>query len=57
MRFIGVDLHKRIVVVCVMEVRDGARVVVSRGRWACREPAELTEFCSQQPTRLTAPAG
>jgi hypothetical protein len=33
MRFVGVDLHKRVVVVCVVELQCGKRVVVARGRW------------------------
>lgn len=48
MRYVGVDLHKRVVVVCVVEIRDGQRVVVARGRWACQDMACLVEFFRQQ---------
>lgn len=42
MRFVGVDLHKRVVVVCVVELQGGKRVVVARGRWTCQDTAGLT---------------
>jgi transposase len=44
MRYIGVDLHKRLVVVCVVEVQDGKRVVVERGRWSNQDTAGMESF-------------
>jgi len=43
MRYVGVDLHKRTVVMCVVELQEGKRVVVARGRWACQDTAGLCE--------------
>jgi transposase len=48
MRYIGVDLHKRLVVVCVVEVQDGKRVVVERGRWSNQDTAGMEGFLRAQ---------
>jgi transposase len=48
MRYIGVDLHKRLVVVCVVEVQDGKRVVVERGRWSNQDTAGMEGFLREQ---------
>src|SRR3984957_20567080 len=48
MRYLGVDLHKRLVVVCVVEVRDGNRVVVERGRWSNQDTAGMESFLRAQ---------
>jgi hypothetical protein len=48
MRYIGVDLHKRLVVVCVVEVQDGKRVVVGRGRWPNQDTAGMKGFLRAQ---------
>ena len=48
MRFVGVDLHKRVVVVCVVELQGGKRVVVGRGRWSCQDQAGLSGFLAEQ---------
>ena len=44
MRYLGVDLHKRLVVVCVVEVQEGKRVVVERGRWSNQDTAGMESF-------------
>jgi transposase len=44
MRYIGVDLHKRLLVACVMEAQGGRRVVVARGRWSNQDTKRITEF-------------
>jgi hypothetical protein len=48
MRYIGVDLHKRLVVVCVVEVQDGKRLVVERGRWLNQDTAGMEVFFRAQ---------
>lgn len=48
MRFVGVDLHKRVVVVCVVELRGGKRLIVDRGRFACQDTAGICEFLHKQ---------
>lgn len=50
MRYIGVDLHKRLLVGCVVEVIDNRRMVVARGRWSNHDPGGIVEFL-----RLHAP--
>lgn len=48
MRFVGVDLHKRVIVICVVELQEGKRVVVARGRWLCQDTAGLLDFLRGQ---------
>lgn len=47
MKYVGVDLHKQIIVLCVMQLVSGRRQVVSRRKLACREVAELSQFFDQ----------
>lgn len=44
MKYVGVDLHKQLIVLCVVMVVDGQRQVVSRRKFACRDVVGLTEF-------------
>ena len=48
MRYIGVDLHRRLLVACVIEVRDGVRTVVERARWTNRQTEEMLSFLERQ---------
>ena len=56
MRYLGVDLHKRLVVVCVVEVQEGKRVVVERGRWPNQDTAGMESF-SPSPSSLSTRGG
>ena len=42
MNFIGVDLHKKSITVCVM---DEKRKVLARKTLACTQTDEIVEFC------------
>lgn len=44
MKYVGVDLHKQIIVLCVVVVVGGQRQVLSRRRMACRDTAAIGEF-------------
>lgn len=44
MRFMGVDLHKRLLVACVVEMVENRRTVVARGRWSNQDTAQFEEF-------------
>jgi transposase len=44
MNYVGVDLHKQIIVLCVVAVVAGKRRVVARKRLACRDTAGLDAF-------------
>ena len=48
MRYVGVDLHKRLVVVCVVEIQGDKRVVVERGRWSNQDTAGMEDFLRKQ---------
>lgn len=48
MRFIGVDLHKKTISLCVITVAEGKRQVVSRRRFECRQPDKIRAFFEQQ---------
>ena len=48
MRYNGVDLHRRLLVACVIEVRNGARTVIERLRWTNRQTEAMLEFLQQQ---------
>ena len=37
MKYVGIDLHKQIIVLCVVMVVSGKRQVVARKRLACRD--------------------
>jgi transposase len=44
MKYVGVDLHKQSIVLCVVMVVGGLRQVVARRRFACRDVAALDQF-------------
>ena len=44
MKYVGVDLHKQIIVLCVVVVEGGRRRVVTRRKLACRDVAAVDEF-------------
>jgi transposase len=48
MKYVGVDLHKQIIVLCVVAVVSGKRQVVARKRLACHDTAGLDEFFNVQ---------
>lgn len=47
MNFVGVDLHKQSISVCVMVKAGDQRKVASRKRFACSSPAVIREFFEQ----------
>ena len=47
MKFIGVDLHKQTITVCVMGKVDQKRKVLERKRFRCSEPGKIREFFEQ----------
>jgi transposase len=44
MKYVGVDLHKQVIVLCVVMLVDGKRRVVGRSRLACREEEAVEAF-------------
>ena len=57
MRFIGVDLHKKTISLCVVMVVEGKRKVVARRRFVCRNVAGIRQFFeSQAPFRVVVEA-
>lgn len=48
MNFIGVDLHKKTISLCVMVVVDGKRKVATRRRFDCRDTAGIRSFFEGQ---------
>jgi len=57
MRFIGVDLHKKTISLCVVMVVEGKRKVVGRRQFNCRNTAGIRQFFeSQTPFRVVAEA-
>lgn len=48
MNFVGVDLHKKTISLCVMVVVAGKRQVVTRRRFDCRDTAAIREFFEAQ---------
>ena len=57
MKFIGVDLHKKTISLCVMMVVQGKRKVVARRRFDCRNTGRIREFFEQQcPFRVAVEA-
>jgi len=48
MKFVGVDLHKKTISLCVMMVVDGKRKVMARKRFRCDDTAGMREFFQQQ---------
>jgi transposase len=47
MNYVGVDLHKQIIVLCVVAKAGDQRKVVARRRLSCRDVAELDRFFGQ----------
>jgi transposase len=41
MKYVGVDLHKQLIVLCVVAVVDGKRQVVCRSRLSCQDEARI----------------
>lgn len=48
MNFIGVDLHKKTISLCVVRVVNGRREVTLRKRFACSDTARIREFFEKQ---------
>ena len=48
MKFIGVDLHKKTISLCVVVVAGGKREVVSRRRFDCQKTAAIRKFFEEQ---------
>ena len=48
MNFIGVDLHKKTISLCVMVVVDGKRKVATRRRFDCQDTASIRAFFEEQ---------
>jgi len=44
MFYVGVDLHKQVIKLCVIRVVRGKREIVARRRFACRETEEIRSF-------------
>src|SRR5260221_771077 len=44
MKYVGVDLHKQVISVCVVMHQDGHRKIVQRQRLACQDVAGITPF-------------
>jgi transposase len=47
MKYVGVDLHKQVIVLCVVMVVSGKRQVVARKRLVCRDVTAIDEFFAQ----------
>ena len=47
MRYVGVDLHKQTISVCVVELVDRKRKIVERRRFACREEQRIADYFGQ----------
>ena len=47
MKFVGVDLHKETISICVMVKEAGKRKVTGRKRLRCEEPEEICSFFEQ----------
>ena len=48
MKFIGADLHKKTISLCVVMVVDGKRQVIARRRFDCRNTACIRDFFEHQ---------
>lgn len=44
MKYVGVDLHKQIIVLCVVVQKDSRRIVGQRKRLACQDVSAIQEF-------------
>ncbi|MCA9232345.1 MAG: transposase, partial [Planctomycetales bacterium] len=47
MHFVGVDLHKRTISICVIVQEDGKRLVRGRRSFRCAEPESIRDYFSQ----------
>ena len=57
MKFVGVDLHKKSITLCVMVKAESERKVLCRRRFACRSTRAIREFFEQLgPFRLAVEA-
>jgi transposase len=57
MKFIGVDLHKKTISLCVIVVVDGRRKVMARKRFSCQDTAGIRAFFERQaPFRVVVEA-
>jgi transposase len=50
MKFIGVDLHKKTISLCVVLVVKGKRKVVARNRFCCKDTSQIREYFEEQGT-------
>jgi transposase len=44
MKYVGVDLHKHVISICVVQIVQGKRKVTLRRRFQCTEQAEIRDF-------------
>jgi hypothetical protein len=47
MKYVGVDLHKQLIVLCVVVVENGERRVESQRRVACRDESAVERFFTE----------
>ena len=47
MRYVGVDLHKQSITLCVVELAGRERKIVERRRFRCDQELEMVEYFSQ----------
>jgi hypothetical protein len=47
MRYVGVDLHKQTISVCVVELVGRQRRIIERKRFACREEERISDYFGQ----------
>jgi hypothetical protein len=47
MKYVGVDLHKHLIVLCVAELADGRPKVVGRARFACNASEAIYAFFAE----------
>ena len=50
MKYVGVDLHKKVISLCVVMQKAGQRVVVKRGTLRCDEPRRIQSWFRQLGT-------
>lgn len=50
MKFVGVDLHKKSITLCVMVNARGGRKVLARRRFACDDPERIRQFFEELGT-------
>ena len=57
MHFVGVDLHKKTISICVIVQEDGKRLVRGRRSFPCAEPESIRDYFSQlRPYQVTVEA-